>query len=362
MQAVRFVVFCKFIDLIMKLSDFDFELPAEAIAQKPVEPRDSARLLDCIGGQLADRHIYDLPDLLRPNDLLIVNNTKVIPAQLTGQIGAGKVGITLHKRDDSAIWRAFAKPARKCSAGVEIQFAEGFSATVIERHEKGEITLQFNVAGTQLDEMLLAYGRMPLPPYIKRPDGKDDADDADYQTLFARHSGAVAAPTAGLHFTPELYQSLQSKGVHIAEVTLHVGAGTFLPVQVETIADHKMHSEWGSVSETVIDSIKSCKAAGGRVICVGTTSLRIMESAYAISGQLAPFTGDTDIFITPGFQFGVADMLLTNFHLPKSTLLMLVSAFSGRAFMLKAYQHAIDTNYRFFSYGDACLLQRQDGI
>lgn len=346
----------------MKLSDFDFDLPAEAIAQKPVEPRDTARLLDCTNDMMSDRHIYDLPGLLQPHDVLIVNNTKVIPAQLRGRIGAGHVGITLHKRDDSSVWRAFAKPARKCVIGTIIEFADGFSADVIARHEKGEISLQFNVSGTEMDEMLLAHGSMPLPPYIKRPDGKDDADNENYQTLFARHSGAVAAPTAGLHFTPDLYQALQAKGVHIAEVTLHVGAGTFLPVQVDNIAEHKMHSEWGSVSTDVIETIKSCKAAGGRVICVGTTSLRIMESAYAAAGSLAPFTGDTDIFITPGFTFGVADMLLTNFHLPKSTLLMLVSAFSGRDFMLNAYDHAISSGYRFFSYGDACLLERRSEI
>ena len=345
----------------MLLTDFDFDLPAEAIAQKPMVPRDAARLLDCTNDVLADKYIYDLPDLLQPNDLLIVNNTKVIPAQLTGRIGAGGVGVTLHKRENEAVWRAFAKPARKCAVGTEILFAEGFSGTVSERHDKGEITLDFNIGGTALDERLLLHGRMPLPPYIKRQDGKDAADDADYQTLFARHSGAVAAPTAGLHFTPELYDALQARGVSLSEVTLHVGAGTFLPVQVEDISQHKMHSEWGSVSADTISAIESCKAAGGRVICVGTTSLRIMESAYKAAGCLAPFTGDTDIFITPGFTFQVADMLLTNFHLPKSTLLMLVSAFSGRDFMLNAYDHAVSSDYRFFSYGDACLLRKRDG-
>ena len=345
----------------MKLIDFDFALPVEAIAQKPVEPRDMAKLLDCTSDSLRDKHIYDLPELLQPGDLLIVNNTKVIPAQLTGRIGAGHVGITLHKREDSASWRAFAKPARKCALGTQISFEDGCLAVVSERHEKGEITLTFNVEGTEMDEMLLAQGRMPLPPYIKRKEGKDIADDTDYQTLFARHSGAVAAPTAGLHFTPKLHEALVKRGVSISEVTLHVGAGTFLPVQVEDISEHKMHSEWGSVSEETVAEIEQCKASGGRVICVGTTSLRIMESAYKEAGKLAPFSGDTDIFITPGFTFQVADMLLTNFHLPKSTLLMLVSAFSGREFMLDAYAHAVSSNYRFFSYGDACLLKKRDG-
>ena len=344
----------------LRLSDFDFELPAELIAQKPVDPRDSARLLDCTGDQLSDRIIRDLPSLFRPGDLLVVNNTKVIPAQLTGQVGAGHVGITLHKREDSHIWRAFAKPARKCTIDREIRFAEGFSAVVTERHDKGEITLEFNVSGTALDEMLLAHGRMPLPPYIKRPEGKDEQDNEDYQTLFARHSGAVAAPTAGLHFTPALRASLAEAGVTMTEVTLHVGAGTFLPVQVDKVADHKMHAEWGSVSAEAIADIADCQARGGRVICVGTTSLRLVESAWLAHNGLAPFSGDTDLFITPGFTFHVADMLLTNFHLPKSTLLMLVSAFSGQSFMRNAYAHAVDNGYRFFSYGDACLLRRRE--
>lgn len=342
----------------MKLSDFDFDLPAEAIAQKPVEPRDTARLLDCTNDMISDRHIYDLPSLLQPHDVLIVNNTKVIPAQLRGRIGAGHVGITLHKRDNSSVWRAFAKPARKCVIGTEIEFADGFSADVIARHEKGEVSLQFNVSGTEMDEMLLAHGSMPLPPYIKRPDGKDDADDENYQTLFARHSGAVAAPTAGLHFTPDLYQALQAKGVHIAEVTLHVGAGTFLPVKVDDVRDHKMHSEWGEISAATAEQINATKANGGRVVCVGTTSLRILESCWRDHGKVQAYQAETDLFIIPGFEFGVADLLLTNFHLPKSTLLMLISAFAGKAFVEEAYRHAIAQDYRFFSYGDACLMER----
>lgn len=346
----------------MRLADFDFALPVSAIAQKPVEPRDSARLLDCTGDVLADRHIYDLPALLQPNDVLVVNNTKVIPAQLTGQIGNGAVGITLHKRAAEDVWHAFAKPARKCIIGREIAFADGFSAVICARYDKGEVGLRFNVGGTDLDALLLAHGRMPLPPYIKRPSGKDAADDRDYQTLFARHNGAVAAPTASLHFTPQLCERLEARGVKIAEITLHVGAGTFLPVQVENIAEHKMHAEWGYLSQECVGVITACRSAGGRVICVGTTSLRLLESAWLANQDpenqgLTSFTGDTDIFITPGFSFHVADMLLTNFHLPKSTLLMLVSAFCGRQFMLDAYAHAIASGYRFFSYGDACLLK-----
>lgn len=342
--------------MLDKLSDFDFELPAEAIAQKPADPRESARLLYPQGVSFTDHLIADLPDLLRAGDLLVVNNTRVIPAQLTGRKGEGRIRFTLHKREASDSWQAFAKPAKKCTPGTMIAFEEGLSAEVTEKLEDGAVNLRFNRSGTALDAAIEAVGAMPLPPYIKRHDGPDDADKQDYQTVFAQHTGAVAAPTAGLHFTEGLKQRLIEKGVCFSEVTLHVGAGTFLPVKVEAIHAHQMHSEWGEVSAEVVTSIKQTKARGGRIICVGTTSLRILEAAYQAHGDLLPFTGETDIFITPGYQFGVVDMLLTNFHLPRSTLLMLVSAFSGHKQILSAYHHAIEKGYRFFSYGDACLL------
>jgi len=342
--------------MLDKLSDFDFELPAEAIAQKPADPRESARLLYPQGDSFTDHLIADLPDLLRAGDLLVVNNTRVIPAQLTGRKGEGRIRFTLHKREASDSWQAFAKPAKKCTPGTMIAFEEGLSAEVTEKLEDGAVNLRFNRSGTALDAAIEAVGAMPLPPYIKRHDGPDDADKQDYQTVFAQHTGAVAAPTAGLHFTEGLKQRLIEKGVCFSEVTLHVGAGTFLPVKVEAIHAHQMHSEWGEVSAEVVTSIKQTKARGGRIICVGTTSLRILEAAYQAHGELLPFTGETDIFITPGYQFGVVDMLLTNFHLPRSTLLMLVSAFSGHKQILSAYRYAIEQGYRFFSYGDACLL------
>ena len=342
--------------MLDKLSDFDFELPAEAIAQKPADPRESARLLYPQGDSFTDHLIADLPDLLRAGDLLVVNNTRVIPAQLTGRKGEGRIRFTLHKREASDSWQAFAKPAKKCTPGTMIAFEEGLSAEVTEKLEDGAVNLRFNRSGTALDAAIEAVGAMPLPPYIKRHDGPDDADKQDYQTVFAQHTGAVAAPTAGLHFTEGLKQRLIEKGVCFSEVTLHVGAGTFLPVKVEAIHAHQMHSEWGEVSAEVVTSIKQTKARGGRIICVGTTSLRILEAAYQAHGELLPFTGETDIFITPGYQFGVVDMLLTNFHLPRSTLLMLVSAFSGHKQILSAYYYAIEQGYRFFSYGDACLL------
>lgn len=342
--------------MLDKLSDFDFELPAEAIAQKPADPRESARLLYPQGDSFTDHLIADLPDLLRAGDLLVVNNTRVIPAQLTGRKREGRIRFTLHKREASDSWQAFAKPAKKCTPGTMIAFEEGLSAEVTEKLEDGAVNLRFNRSGTALDVAIEAVGAMPLPPYIKRHDGPDDADKQDYQTVFAQHTGAVAAPTAGLHFTEGLKQRLIEKGVCFSEVTLHVGAGTFLPVKVEAIHAHQMHSEWGEVSAEVVTSIKQTKARGGRIICVGTTSLRILEAAYQAHGELLPFTGETDIFITPGYQFGVVDMLLTNFHLPRSTLLMLVSAFSGHKQILSAYHYAIEQGYRFFSYGDACLL------
>ncbi len=342
--------------MLDKLSDFDFELPAEAIAQKPADPREAARLLYPQGERFTNHLIADLPDLLRSGDLLIVNNTRVIPAQLIGCKGKGRIRFTLHKREASDSWQAFAKPAKKLVSGTIISFEDGLFAEVAQKLEDGVVKLRFNLSGANLDAAIEAIGAMPLPPYIKRPDGADDEDKQDYQTVFARHTGAVAAPTAGLHFTNSLKQRLIKKGVRFSEVTLHVGAGTFLPVKVDAIHQHRMHSEWGEVSGGVVTSIQETKDRGGRIICVGTTSLRILEAAYQANGDLAPFIGDTDIFITPGYQFGVADMLLTNFHLPRSTLLMLVSAFSGHEQILSAYHYAIEQGYRFFSYGDACLL------
>ena len=342
--------------MLDKLSDYDFNLPPGAIAQKPVSPREAARLLVPEDGQFCDHHIADLPDLLRPGDLVIVNNTRVIPAQLTGRKGEGRIGFTLHKRLGADSWQAFARPAKKCTPGSQIDFQDGLRAEILDKLEDGAVNLRFNLSGTALEAAIDKIGAMPLPPYIKRPDGADEKDRADYQTMFARHTGAVAAPTAGLHFTDGLKAQMLARGIAFSEVTLHVGAGTFLPVKTEEIARHKMHTEWGEVGAETIEAIAKAKAGGGRIISIGTTSLRILEAAYQAHGKLAPFSGETDIFITPGYQFGVVDMLLTNFHLPRSTLLMLVSAFFGHSEILSAYQYAIEQGYRFFSYGDACLL------
>ena len=348
----------------MKLSDFDYELPPEAIAAEPARPRDSARLLDLDGDAIHDRRISDLPSLLRAGDLLVVNNTAVIPARLSGRRGEAGIGITLHKHEGGADWQVFAKPARKCRPDDVILFGPGFAARVRGRGEGGEVGLTFidPDSGAALDAAsieagLAAHGSMPLPPYIRRPDGSTEADDEDYQTMFAAVSGAVAAPTAGLHFTPRLSAKLEEAGVGIAQVTLHVGAGTFLPVTVENIADHRMHSEWGHIPDATAARVNEVREAGGRIIAVGTTSLRILEACYAARGRIEPFADETDIFITPGHLFGAVDLLLTNFHLPKSTLMMLVSAFAGMQPIRNAYAHALDGGYRFFSYGDACLLR-----
>lgn len=348
----------------MKLSDFDYELPPEAIAVEPARPRDSARLLDLDGSTIHDRRISDLPSLLRSGDLLVVNNTAVIPARLSGRRGEAGIGITLHKHEGGADWQVFAKPARKCRKDDVILFGTGFAARVRGRGDGGEVGITFidPDSGVALDTAaieagLAAYGSMPLPPYIRRPDGSTEADDEDYQTMFAAVSGAVAAPTAGLHFTPRLSVALAAAGIGIAQVTLHVGAGTFLPVTVENISDHRMHSEWGHIPEATAAQINAARAAGGRIIAVGTTSLRILEACHVARGRVEPFADETDIFITPGHLFGAVDMLMTNFHLPKSTLMMLVSAFAGMQPIRDAYRHALDGGYRFFSYGDACLLR-----
>ena len=348
----------------MKLSDFDYELPPEAIAVEPARPRDSARLLDLQGSVIHDRVIRDLPSLLQPGDLLVVNNTRVIPARLAGRRGEAGIGITLHKHEGGANWQVFAKPARKCRPDDIIHFGAGFAARVRGRGEGGEVGITFIDPDTAADldpaaieAGLATHGSMPLPPYIRRPEGSTDADDKDYQTMFAAEAGAVAAPTAGLHFTPDLAAALEKTGVGIAEVTLHVGAGTFLPVTVEDIGDHRMHAEWGHIPAATADRINATRADGRRVISVGTTSLRILEACFAAHGRVCEFADETDIFITPGSHFGAVDMLLTNFHLPKSTLLMLVSAFAGMQPIRDAYAHALDGGYRFFSYGDACLLR-----
>jgi len=351
----------------MKLSDFDYELPPSAIASHPANPRDAARLLDLAGPEMVDRHIWDLPAILRAGDLLVVNDTEVIPARLQARRGEAGIGVTLHKHEGANIWRVFAKPARKCRPDDLLVFADGFAARVIERGAGGDVVLAFvdPVTGQALDSdaihaALASHGSMPLPPYIPRPDGVTAADAKDYQTLFASEKGAVAAPTAGLHFTSDLVESLDAAGVGITTVTLHVGAGTFLPVTVEDVADHRMHSEWGRISADTASRIAAARAAGGRIIAVGTTSLRILEACALAKGRVCEFAGETDIFITPGYRFRAVDLLLTNFHLPRSTLLMLVSALAGMDVIKRAYQHAIDAGYRFFSYGDACLLRVMD--
>ncbi len=351
----------------MKTDDFDFELPARFIAQHPASPRDAARLL-VVGRRLENLGILDLPRLLRAGDLLVFNDTRVIPSRLFGHRLAGrrpneagkgpKVEVTLHKPVDETAWKAFARPARKLKPGDTIQFAAGFSALVAEKGDGGEVTLSFSTGGKDLSAALGRHGAMPLPPYIKRDKDRDARDRQDYQTLFAKRDGAVAAPTAGLHFTPRLMEALEARGVGHAFLTLHVGAGSFLPVRAEDVAGHQMHAEWGEISDQAADAVNRTRAAGGRIVAVGTTALRLMETAADEDGHLHPFRGETDIFITPGYAFRTARLLLTNFHLPRSTLFMLVSAFAGTQTMKGAYAHAMDAGYRFYSYGDACLLER----
>jgi S-adenosylmethionine:tRNA ribosyltransferase-isomerase len=343
----------------MKVSDFDFDLPRALIATHPAEPREAARMLEIgapDGPLLRDHHVGDLPNLLRPGDIVVVNDTKVIPARLNGRRGIAKVEITLHKRESDARWRAFAKGARKLKPGDRVDFAADFSARVAEKGEDGEVTLDFSVGGAALMEALASYGFTPLPPYIARPQGPEARDTADYQTVFARHEGAVAAPTAGLHFTPALLAAMAARGIGRATLTLHVGAGTFLPVKVEDTRDHKMHSEIGEIDEAAAAAINDARAKGGRVVAVGTTVTRLLESAADESGRIRPFSGETALFITPGYRFAAIDLLLTNFHLPRSTLFMLVAAFAGLARMKAAYEHAKSARYRFYSYGDCCLL------
>ena len=341
----------------MNLSDFDFDLPEALIATRPMTPRSAARLLVVQGETMEDRTVADLLEVFQPGDRLILNNTKVIPARLSGsrQRGdsAAKVEITLLEPRATG-WRALAKPLRKVNPGEVIRFSDALSATVAEKSET-DLTLSFNLEGSDFDAALAEAGQMPLPPYIAAKRAPDAQDMTDYQTIFARHSGAVAAPTASLHFEPWLLQALATKGVTFTEVTLHVGAGTFLPVKVQDVTTHRMHAEWGEVTPEAAAQINATKAAGGRVIPVGTTALRLIESAAA-SGEVEPRRGPTDIFIYPGYQWRVTDGLMTNFHLPKSTLLMLVSALMGKEVMDRVYAHAVATGYRFFSYGDASVL------
>ncbi len=344
----------------MLVSDFDFDLPAELIAQHPVTPRDSARLLR-VANDLDDRSVADLPELLNPGDILVFNDTRVIPVRLAGMRGAARVEATLIKHVSPDTWNALVRPGKKFRLGDTVVFGDTLAAEVMAKGDGGEVALKFNCAGPDLMAALDANGAMPLPPYIKRERGGNERDRDDYQTLFAEKDGAVAAPTAGLHFTPGLMNALAERGLRTAFVTLHVGAGTFLPMKVDDTDDHKMHAEWGEVSALSAERINAARQAGGRVVAVGTTSLRLLESAAGPDGTLVPFADETDIFITPGYRFKIIDMLLTNFHLPKSTLFMLVSALAGTQTMKTAYAHAIANAYRFYSYGDCCLLSRDAG-
>jgi S-adenosylmethionine:tRNA ribosyltransferase-isomerase len=340
----------------MRVDLFDFELPPERIALRPARPRDAARMLVVEGGKpFADRTVSDLPHLLRRGDVLVFNDTRVIPAQLEGRRGDAKIGATLHKRIDLRRWRAFIRNAKRLKPGDRIDFAQGVTATAEERHPDGSFTLAFG--GNEPVEVLLERaGTMPLPPYIAGKRATDDLDREDYQTLFAREDGAVAAPTAALHFTPSLLAALEEAGIGRETLTLHVGAGTFLPVKAADTSDHQMHSEWGRIDAATAERLNAARGAGNRLIAVGTTSLRLLESAADENGQIHPFEGDTAIFITPGYRFRAIDGLMTNFHLPKSTLFMLVSALMGLERMRASYAHAIAQEYRFYSYGDSSLL------
>ncbi len=346
----------------LHIADFDFALPPGLIAQHPAVPREAARLL-CVDGELSDRHVADLPDLLRPGDLLVANDTRVIPAQLWARRGAARIGITLDRPLADGAWHALARNARRLRAGDTLVFdgGAGFSAEVAARDDDGGVTLVFDRSGEAFSQALAQAGALALPPYIARPDGPTAQDRADYQTVFAARDGAVAAPTAGLHFTPALLARLAARGVARVTLTLHVGAGTFLPVRGETLAGHRIHAEHGVLDDAACRAINAARAAGRRIVAVGTTSLRLLETATCADGETRPFAGETDIFIHPGRPVRGADLLLTNFHLPRSTLFMLVCAFAGTARMKAAYAHAIECGYRFYSYGDASLLSRMEG-
>ncbi len=359
----------------MLLSEFDFHLPEDRIALRPASPRDAARLLVVGETGLEDRQVRDLAAYLNPGDALVFNDTKVIPARLAGvrtRDGAEVIAVeaTLHKRLSPSRWTAFMKPGKRLKVGDRVAFGErddracllgALDATVKDKGEGGEVTLAFDLSGPDLDLAIAERGHMPLPPYIAAKRAEDEQDRADYQTIYAREDGSVAAPTAGLHFTPDLLETLKAKGVSLHFVTLHVGAGTFLPVKTDVVEDHHMHPEYGEVSAATAAALNAVRAAGGRIICVGTTSLRLLESAAREDRTLAAYAGETSIFITPGYRFRAADLLMTNFHLPRSTLFMLVCAFAGEARMKSAYAHAIQDGYRFYSYGDASLLRRADG-
>lgn len=334
---------------MFSLADYDYALPPERIAQEPARPRDAARLLVVGCDRLDDRRIADLPDLLRPGDLLVVNDTRVIPAQLEGVAGRARVGITLDQPRPDGTWEALARNARRLRPGTMIDFG-AVTAEVVAR--AGE-TVRLRFAGDPA-----AIARLALPPYIDREEGPTDADAEDYQTIFARHPGAVAAPTAGLHLTPLLIEALAARGIRLAQVTLHVGAGTFLPIRVDDVRAHRLHAERATLPAGTAEAIAAAKRAGGRIVAVGTTSLRTVESAARETGTVRPFAGETDLYITPGFDFRVADLLLTNFHLPRTSLMVLVAAFAGRERILAAYAHALAAGYRFASYGDATLLER----
>ncbi|MBR0552420.1 tRNA preQ1(34) S-adenosylmethionine ribosyltransferase-isomerase QueA [Stakelama marina] len=339
----------------MKVDAFDFELPPERIALRPASPRDAARMLVADSDGLHDRIVRDLPKMLRPGDCLVFNDTRVIPAQLQGKRGDATIGATLHKREGPRTWRAFIRNAKRLRDGDAIDFGAGVTATASDRAEDGSFALDF--AGDEPVELLLERaGQMPLPPYIASKRATDERDAEDYQTMFAREAGAVAAPTAALHFTPELMAALDDAGIAHETLTLHVGAGTFLPVKADDTDDHRMHAEWGRIDAATADRLNTVRAKGGRVIAVGTTSLRLIESAAGDDNVIRPFEGDTAIFITPGYRFKGIDGLMTNFHLPRSTLFMLVSALMGLERMHEVYAHAIANDYRFYSYGDASLL------
>jgi S-adenosylmethionine:tRNA ribosyltransferase-isomerase len=356
----------------MKVSDFDFDLPEARIALRPAAPRDSARMLVVRpGAPLADRGVADLPEFLRPGDAMVFNDTRVIAARLNGvrERDGRSVAVeaTLHRRLSSSRWTAFMRPGKRLQVGDRIRFGESddracflgvLDARVVDKGEGGELTLAFDLSGPDLDLAITERGAPPLPPYIAAKRAVDERDRQDYQTIYAREDGSVAAPTAGLHFTPDLLRRLADRGVSSHFVTLHVGAGTFLPVKAERLSEHRMHAEHGEVSAETAAALNAARATGGRIICVGTTSLRLLESAATDDGVIKPFAGETAIFITPGYRFRTADILMTNFHLPRSTLFMLVSAFSGTGTMRAAYAHAIEAGYRFYSYGDASLLFR----
>ncbi|MBA2918602.1 tRNA preQ1(34) S-adenosylmethionine ribosyltransferase-isomerase QueA [Sphingomonas sp. MAH-20] len=339
----------------MKVDLFDFDLPQDRIALRPAEPRDSARLLVLDGDRRADHIVSELPALLRAGDCLVFNDTRVIPAQLEGRRGEARIGATLHKRQDLRRWHAFIRNAKRLRIGDEIEFPADVRAIAEARNADGSFLLRF-LGDDPVEVLLDRAGRMPLPPYIASKREADERDRADYQTMFAREKGAVAAPTAALHFTPALMTALAQAGIGHETLTLHVGAGTFLPVKAEDTADHRMHAEWGRIDTATAERLNAVRGKGGRVIAVGTTSLRLLESAASEDGRIQAFEGDTEIFITPGYGFRAIDGLMTNFHLPKSTLFMLVSALMGRERMLAAYAHAIASGYRFYSYGDASLL------